>query len=366
MKKILFLPFLQLTTGHHQVAKSLEAWLKKFNNRIVCETIDIFSYAFRKTESLVSRSYLGAIQYMPSFYSWIYKKNAVNQTDKDRFLFYEMLFEQAMMKLLRDKTPDWLICTHAVPSCLLNRLKQKRKIDIPVVNVYTDYFINRFWGKEAIDYHLVPDDFFKQQLIETGVKPENIYVTGIPIHPSIFEMKRNEKRHLNPCNILITGGNLGVGKIEMIVKQLLPHSDFRYFVLCGKNRRLYDTLKKKNAYVTPLPYIDSPQKMNVLYNHMDAIVTKPGGVTVTESLHKRIPIFVYDTLPGQEEMNLAYLLKNGLVFDLRNSTKKGNVTEMIYSFLYSTGKMQAYRKKVDYFHKRVSTKHLETFIQHIV
>ena len=366
MKKILFLPFLQVMLGNNQVAKSLEAWLKKVNDRVVCETVDIFSYAFGKTESFVSRSYIRAIQYMPSFYRWLYKKNAVNQNEKERFLFYEILFEQAMIKLIYDKKPDWIICTHALPSYLLNRLKQKRRLGIPVVNVYTDYFINCIWGKEAIDYHLVPDDCFKQQLIDSGVKRENIFVTGIPIHPSIYEMKRREKRRIDTCNVFITGGNLGIGKIEMVVNHLRFHSDFRYFVLCGKNQRLYDALKKNNIHVTPLPYINSPQKMNMLYNQMDAIVTKPGGVTVTESLHKRIPIFVYDTLPGQEEMNLAYLLKNGLVFDLRNAAKKGDITEMIHSFLYSKEKMQAYHKKVDYFHKRVSTKHLQSFIQHIV
>lgn len=366
MKKILFLPFLQLTMGHHQVAKSLEAWFTKLNKLYICETIDIFSFAFRKTESFVSRSYLRTIQYMPSFYSWLYKKNAVNQIDKERFLFYEMLFEQAMIKLIDEKQPDWIICTHALPSYILNRLKQKRSIHIPVVNVYTDYFINCIWGKEAIDFHLVPDDAFKQQLIQTGVNQENIYVTGIPIHPSIEQINCYEKHRQDKFNILITGGNLGVGKIQMIVKHLNPHSHFQYFVLCGKNKRLYDTLKRNHSFVIPLPYIDSPQKMNLLYNQMDAIVTKPGGVTVTESLHKRIPIFVYDALPGQEEMNLAYLLANGLVFDLRNIAKKGNITENIYSSLQSKEKMQIYRNKVDYFHKRVSTKRLETFIQHIV
>lgn len=366
MKKILFLPFLQLNMGHHQVARALEAWLREFNKRYVCETVDIFSYAFRKMESLISRSYVHTIRYLPSFYSWIYKKTALDLNEKDRFLFYDMLFEQAMIKLINEKQPDWLICTHALPSYVLNRLKQKRKIDVPVVNVYTDYFINCIWGKEEIDYHLVPDYIFKEHLIQAGVKPEQIYVTGIPIHPSIKRTTDFNRFSSSRLNILITGGNLGVGKIETIVNDLTPSPVVQYFVLCGKNKRLYDTLKEKNRYVMPIPYIESPQEMNSLYNQMDGIVTKPGGVTITESLNKRIPIFVCYTLPGQEEMNLSYLLSNGLVFDLRDAVKRRNVTEIIYSLLLSKDKMQLYRKKVDFFHQRVSTKKLETFLQHIV
>lgn len=365
MIKILFLPLLQLSSGHHQVVKALEAWFKQNNKAYKCESIDIFSYAFRRTESLVSRSYLHAIQYLPSLYSWVYKKNVFDNKEKDRFLFYEMLFERAMIKLIDEKNPNWLICTQALPSYIINRLKQKQKIDLPVVNVYTDYFINCLWGTEMIDYHLVPDQMFKDQLIQKGVQGEKIYVTGIPIHPSIQRIESVYKPSNSKYNILITGGSLGVGNMITIVRQLRPSSSIDYYVLCGKNKRLYDTLKEKNSYVTPLPYIESPDEMNKLYNDMDGIVTKPGGVTITESLNKRLPIFIYHTLPGQEEMNLNYLLTNELVFDLRDIIGNGNVSDVIYSVLLSEEGMYRYRKKVDFFHKRVSTTKLKKFIQHI-
>lgn len=365
MIKILFLPFLQLSSGHYQVAKSLEAWLKQNNKAYKCESIDIFSYAFRRTEAFISRSYLQAIQYLPSLYSWVYKKNVYDNSEKERFLFYDMLFESAMMKLIDEKKPDWLICTQALPSYIVNRLKQKQKVHVPVVNVYTDYFINSLWGKDLIDYHLVPDQLFQDQLIKNGIEREKIYVTGIPIHPSIKRTESISKRSASKINILITGGSLGVGNMETIVQRLFPSPSIHYFVLCGKNKRLYDTLKEKISYVTPLPYIESPDEMNKLYNRMDGIVTKPGGVTITESLNKRLPIFIYHTLPGQEEMNLNYLLTNELVFDLRGVIGKGDVSDAISSALLSKEGMHQYRKKVDFFHKRVSTKKLEKFIQHI-
>ena len=46
--------------------------------------------------------------------------------------------------------------------------------------------------------------------------------------------------------------------------------------------------------------------MNVLYDKADAIITKPGGITITECLWKQVPIFVYEALPGPEEMNFLF------------------------------------------------------------
>lgn len=362
MKKILFLPFLQLTSGHYQVGKALEAWLRQFNKNFECESIDIFSYAFGKIETIVSRSYLRAIQYVPSVYSWIYKKNAI---ENDRYVFYDWLFENAMLKLIDKKKPDWLICTHALPSYILNQLKQKEKVQIPIVNVYTDYFINNLWGIDQIDLHLVPDEYFQKQLIQKGVNHDKIFVTGIPVHPSIKRNTQDKQPFRSSLNILVTGGSLGVGKIESMITQLRPSSSLQYFVLCGKNQRLYDTLKTKVAYVTPLPYIESPDVINHLYNHMHGIVTKPGGVTITESLTKRIPIFIYHALPGQEEMNLHYLLSNDLAYDLREAMNKGNINEILYSKLNSEEKMNQYRKKVNFFHQRVSTNNMKKFIDQI-
>lgn len=365
MKRILFLPFLQLSSGHYQVCRSLEAWMKIYQKPYQCERIDIFSYAFGKIESLISQSYLHAIQYLPSVYSWIYRKNVIENDPSERYVFYDLLFEKAMLRLIDEKKPDWLICTHALPSYILNRLKQKQKVHARVVNVYTDYVIHNLWGKEGIDYHLVPDLFFKEQLVKNGVEHDKIFATGIPIHPSIKRTDDDLKPSETKLNILITGGNLGIGKMDSMIKNLRPSSALRYYVLCGKNKRLYDTLKEKMPYVTPLPYIESPDEINQLYNRMHGIVTKPGGVTVTESLSKRLPIFIYHTLPGQEEMNLQYLLSNELAYDLRGVVRTGKASEVIQAHLLSKNKMQQYRKKVEIFHQRVSTKHLAAFIDQI-
>lgn len=66
--------------------------------------------------------------------------------------------------------------------------------------------------------------------------------------------------------------------------------------------------------------------MNILYEQADAILTKPGGVTIAESLYKRIPIMICNHLPGQEQINLQHLTECGVAIAI---TDRNNVTELL-------------------------------------
>jgi processive 1,2-diacylglycerol beta-glucosyltransferase len=69
-----------------------------------------------------------------------------------------------MKKLIEEKQPDLIVCTHALPAYMLNYMKELNELQIPVINVYTDYFIHRFWGLDQIDYHFVPSYQLKMYL----------------------------------------------------------------------------------------------------------------------------------------------------------------------------------------------------------
>ena len=71
-----------------------------------------------------------------------------------------------MEQLLAEEKPDLIVCTHGFPSYLLSQLKMKGKCNVPIINVYTDFFINNVWGKEGIDLHFLPSKEVKEQLIK--------------------------------------------------------------------------------------------------------------------------------------------------------------------------------------------------------
>ena len=64
----------------------------------------------------------------------------------------------------------------------------------------------------------------------------------------------------------------------------------------------------------------------------DCIVTKPGGLTTSESLAKALPMIIINPIPGQEERNAEFLLNNGLALMVSETFP---VDEAIYQLINS-------------------------------
>lgn len=346
MKRILFLPFLQMRSGHHQVAEAVMDIVKQQLNGIIMKKVDLLSYANPQLEKMITTGYLKWIRYAPETYDLAYKKFFYAPSANDHsFKWYHYFLLKKMEKLLMEEKPDLIVCTHGFPSYLLSQLKRKRRCDIPVANVYTDFFINNVWGKDDIDYHFLPSQDVKQDFSKKYRIPEHrMFVTGIPVHQEITKSTKQKNQGGRP-KLLISGGNNGLGGIVKLLERSKPCSPFDFFVLCGNNQKLYDEIQSWNAdHIKPLPYISSRAEMNQLYEEMDAIVTKPGGVTISEVLQKRLPVFVQSVLPGQEEINLRYLTKKGLVFQL--NPKNSFELEML-SILNDPIKMNQWEHSID-------------------
>lgn len=358
-KSILFLPFLQIPSGHHQVANALIDEILRTHPQIRCDKVDILAYSYGKIEHLVSKIYLKWIQAFPGIYNSIYQNSVYKNIEQNkRYRLYEFLFIYFMKRLIQERKPDLIVCTHALPAYMLNYLKEKNELRVPVINVYTDYFIHRFWGVDHIDFHFVPSYQMKNFLNQKGVNDKRIFITGIPIHSKILKQKQQTPAPSTQSvsSVLISGGNLGVGAMDDLIQKIAvvkPPHQIHFYVLCGKNKKLYEKLKRLHkSHIIPFPYIDCREKMNALYEQMDGILTKPGGVTISESLFKRKPIFIYDALPGQEEINLKQLKDLGLVFHLN----KGEVHEQLYSIFQNQNELKRYQNQVENFHSHIHSK----------
>ena len=122
---------------------------------------------------------------------------------------------------------------------------------------------------------------------------------------------------------------------------LVLEQDFQIIAICGRNKRLYNWFERnKKKFRKPLfffPYVDF---MHKIMDFSDIIVTKGGGITVSEALAKGLAMIVTNPIPGQEELNVEYLLRQEAII-LADDTK--HIGEKIEELI--SDKKRMYRLK---------------------
>ena len=155
------------------------------------------------------------------------------------------------------------------------------------------------------------------------------------------------------------GGEFGLGKTHTlnIFKSFVEDfNDIQIVAISGKNEKMkqeFETLVNslnKNDSVKILEYTD---KVAELMSISDLVVTKPGGLTTTESLVSGLPIIIINPIPGQEEENAEFLENNKVAIWI----KKDDDVKFILNDLFSNQeKMQEMKIRARLLSKKTSTK----------
>lgn len=131
--------------------------------------------------------------------------------------------------------------------------------------------------------------------------------------------------------ILFMAGSFGVSGIMDIYREIAAQDIvFQIIVITGKNQKLYEAfaveLAKSKRRTKLIYFTDEVEK----YMHAaDLLVTKPGGLTVSEALACDIPLAVFDAIPGQEEDNAQFLLSHNMAVRIRAGESCGKTIRIV-------------------------------------
>ena len=82
------------------------------------------------------------------------------------------------------------------------------------------------------------------------------------------------------------------------------------------------------------------------------VVTKPGGLTSSESLASGLPIVIINPIPGQEEQNAEYLEKNNSAIWIK---KDDDINSIVNNLLSDSKKLDEMKKNAKLIAKPNST-----------
>ncbi|MBN2190944.1 MAG: glycosyltransferase, partial [Candidatus Aureabacteria bacterium] len=313
MNKIL-LCYISRRSGHHKAAIVLENALKAANRDLKLKVVNPFHYTNPLLSKMTLKTYMGLIRRTPEIWDYLYdNRNVKAKTVKIRNFFHKISMAR-IDKLLNEFYPDIVVCTQALPCCLFSQYKKVKDRNIKVAAVITDYVVHSYWINDEVDMYFVPSQEAADHLINGGISPARIYVSGIPIDlkfsGDMEESRAKIKLGLPSSRPLITimGGGYGLGSLEDVITELFNISSEAFLlVIAGGNDKLYEALNRDYGGRENIRIIGYTDEINIIMEATDILISKPGGITSAETMAKGIPMIINSPLPGQERSNAKYL-----------------------------------------------------------
>lgn len=320
MKKILILST-STGYGHDQAANSLKELIKNNNTEIVIHDFLKDNHLFN---SSIIKGYELCATSLGNIYGFFYKLINFNSINNIISLFF-LPVSKKLYKYISDFDPDVIISTHPLAINILSYLKKKKLINVPIISIVTDFKCHATYVSKEIDQYIVASQYTKENLMSKGISENKIAPLGIPVKQDFYQ--HDYHKYIpstldGPIKILLMSGGMGLNNISKVLKKLTEGStSLELTIVCGKNESLKKHLIKEygdfkgNKKLSILGYTSNiPEIMK----NSDLIISKPGGLTTTESLLSQLPMIIPFIIPGQESENRDFLAENNCAIKIKN------------------------------------------------
>lgn len=312
--------FLSASTGggHTKAAEALMEVMKIRQPGFTGQVVDTLKHISPMIDKLVVGTYLKTVKNTPRIYGKFYKLSETGDNIKDLSKTFNKLMAVKLVDFINEYDPSVIVCTHPFPLQMLSSLKQKGIVTIPVIGIVTDFSNHLFFKLDGVDAFIVAHEYIKNDMIKAGMPGEKIHTLGIPVSQTFLQ--KNDRFQLtqelglkNKLTMLVMGGSLGFGEFRDIFDSLLKcDRDIQIIAVAGHNKKLEKELKvMADGSLKDIKILGYTNRISDLMDVSDFIITKPGGVTISEALVKKLPILIMSPIPGQEERNARFLTVAG-------------------------------------------------------
>ncbi len=321
--------------GHRSAAQSLAEGIQKFwqGESVAVRVMKAVEDSHRITEKLVN------------VYNWMLR----NKQHWMKYLYWAInrfrpetsnFFLNRCIVYLKEQFEKWcphiVVSVHPLTQHIFARLLRELNLadQIPLVTVVTDpcYGFWKGWACDEVSLYLVANSEAQRQLIDYGIAPEKIKISGMPVHPKFHEVDetvaQNARRafglNAEKFTVFVNAGWVGGGNVPQIFRELVRGElDVQAIFLAGKNEELKkeaEELAKTAKF--PIKVIGYSDEIEKLMQSANVMISKLGGLTTFEALACQLPIIADATTPPmpQEAGTVNFIAKRGAGILLEKAT----------------------------------------------
>jgi processive 1,2-diacylglycerol beta-glucosyltransferase len=340
-----------LGAGHRRAAQALQEVFAQQNIQV--EVQDLLDFLPGPLKGF----YPWAYYKMTEDARWLWRK-VYDVTNKSKSpytpatsVFQKWQFNNLQQYIQKEKFTD-IICTHFTPAALLTDWRRLNGWNVRLYSVITDFIAHRCWLRKGLDQYFVPTETLSKQLCHGGFAQDSITVSGIPIS-LVFSRRLPKDEAKATCGVelgtrvllvLTSGLNLKVTKA--LIEDLRElKGDFHYLVSAGRDgervQRIQEFCRGDDRFII---FGFSP-KVPQMMNAADLVVSKPGGLIVSEATAMGLPQLLFSPIPGQEEANADYLVKKNAAICIE--AKRGEFKKALKGLLDNLDRLMAMSKAAE-------------------
>ncbi|MCG7405787.1 glycosyltransferase [Paenibacillus sp. ACRRX] len=304
--------------GHWQVAQALKNRLLEAGVHV--RIINLMAEAHPVWDAVIRFLFLQSSKLSllgVNYYGWSYYGTRTMKRNHPLVRTGFTLGMNTLRKMLLQERPVGVISTF--PYFDVAQLCAGVGLNIPTFTVMTDYDLHHRWILSTEDRYYVASDALKQGMVTQNIGEEQIVVSGIPLREPFASA---QERHMNRLALgldphkrvtLLMSGGYGVGwSVDKGLRLLRRIPEHQVLVVCGKNEKLFQELQQQYDQTPDIHLFRYVEDIAQLMSCADAVVTKAGGVTVSEAMSLQVPLFICRPQPGQELENARFLAAQGV------------------------------------------------------
>ncbi len=296
--------------GHNSVADAINEEL--LLNSETSRVLDAFSFISQRFSSLIAKSHSAIYRHLPKAFDKGYRFCENNPSVFEERSIVSRCLKKGAEDLSHEiADADVVISTHPLASLILAEAKRQCSYSFKTAFVATDYTCAPSVSESKMDIYFVPRGL-KGEFADNGIT--SVVESGIPVRREFFSKNTNARRELgipeSTTHVLVMCGSMGCGPIEELAEMLADTLGEEHIVsiVCGSNNKLYKSLSDKFSEHKSFRIYSFTDKVSDLLSSADLFVTKPGGISTSESMAMAVPMALINTVAGCEEHNKNYFV----------------------------------------------------------